>query len=367
MMTMQINKTNTIDDCHRVIAQAVVRRIAHKFLNKYASISPPDQVENALKHHTLPEDLQLELLERYGGGKPRTWYDALQQLKQKSASSSDDDPSSELWRLILDHPMTSYVPVQCQSCGHVVPDDSSPSKLSDADVGLSEEEPTSQELELRGGWFRGPRLPKIFRLECPNCHAVSRWYRSGHPQVILNPHRWGRLCGEQEDLRLNLANYLQTPVRMCLPLDWDHVWSEFLVGGRGDNDNNHNHNHNQWEVSDGSARNFAVRLNEGIGAWTGVWAIHPDPELCGDVTNEYLSCQQQGGRSENTHATNMGQYREVVEAARTDPTADATQAKTLNGFVLQRAKHYFTNDDIVTTELRRAAKEYGKREWWQVE
>ena len=362
---MMANQTTIIasmmneDDCHRVVAKAVIRRIVHTTLKKYATIVPKDQVEKALKHHFLPEDLQVELLERYGGvgddeGRPYTWYKALQQLKQKG--SINEDPSSALWRLILDHPMTAYVPVQCQSCGYVIPDDTGPNKLSDAKVGLSEEEPTGEELELRAGWFRGPRKAKTFIIDCPECNAVSRWYRSGHPQVILNPNRWGRLCGEQEDLRLNLANYLDTPVRICLPLDWDHIWSEFSV--------NDNSNSTHWEVHDGSARNFAVRLDEGIGTWTGILAIHPDPELCGDVTNEYLTCQQQGGRIENCHAKSMARYRETVAKAQRDPTGDITQAKTLNGFALRRG---LKNSGDVATEMRRAAKEYGRREWWQID
>ena len=34
---------------------------------------------------------------------------------------------------------------------------------------------------------------------CPACQYTSRWFRSSHPEITLNPQRWGRLCGEQED------------------------------------------------------------------------------------------------------------------------------------------------------------------------
>ena len=48
------------------------------------------------------------------------------------------------WELILEHPITSYVPVQCQSCGeHIVPDEIPMSSgLNDAELGLREEEPS---------------------------------------------------------------------------------------------------------------------------------------------------------------------------------------------------------------------------------
>jgi hypothetical protein len=51
------------------------------------------------------------------------------------------------------------------------------------------------------------------------------------------------------------------------------------------------------------------------------WAMHPtDPQLCDDVTDEYLSCQNSStgeGRADAPHASqHMGRYREAVTAAR---------------------------------------------------
>ena len=355
------NNTNSSEDelevaataaCHRVVAQAVIRRKVHQCLQKYSTVSSPQTVEEALKYYTLPEPLQMELKDKYGNDEdppPNTWFDALQQLQH------GNNDVIELWKLILDHPMTAYVPVQCQTCGYTIPDEYPP-KASDKDVGLSEEDPRGDELEIRSGWFRGPRRrAKVFVLDCPDCHSVSRWYRSGHPKIILNPKRWGRLCGEQEDLRLDLANYLNVSVRTCLPLDWDHVWGEFSANiSDGDS----------WQVHDESCRNFAARLDEGIGAWTGVWTIHPNPKLCCDVTEEYLSCQQQGGRAEDSHASNMNKYREIVGKTRNDHTATSTQAKTLYGYVVQRAN--FPSSEEITSELQQAAKDYGMRRWWQL-
>jgi hypothetical protein len=345
------------DDRNTALAQAVVRRMVHKCLDgKYsnARISSARSIimENALKYHTLPEALQQELCQTYEASTPpTTWFEALEHLK----SISNNDPA-ELWRLILDHPMTAYVPMQCQDCGHVIPD--LDDGTDDADLGLSELDSTGHELELRGGWFRGrPRGAKILALKCPHCKSstatTTRWYRSGHPQIMLTPSRWGRLCGEQEDLRMMLADYLQIPLRLCIPLDWDHIWSEFYNG-------------RCWEVPDDSARNFAVRLEEGIGAWTRLWVIHPNPDLCQDVTEDYFKCKSDedgGGRADDAFAGGMDGYRKIVEAARMDPTAEATQAKTLYGFVLERAN--FTSDRI-TEEMRKAVKDYGERSWWQL-
>ena len=214
------------DDCDVVIAKAIIRRIVHLSLAKYKNIHTTTEVETALKYHILPKQLQIQLAMKYGnengGGDdevankdrlPSTWFDALLQLKQLVSSSSsavgrndnddkEDDRSTtpraatSLWRLILDHPMTEYVPVQCQSCGHVIPDETK-SELTDSDVGLTEEEPPirptatdadsrkdekeeeevkynvekeEEILELRGGWFRGPRRPVIFVINCPKCH-----------------------------------------------------------------------------------------------------------------------------------------------------------------------------------------------------
>ena len=91
----------------------------------------------------------------------------------------------------------------------------------------------------------------VFVYSCPDCGAESRWFRSSHPEVTLNPNRWGRLCGEQEDLKVWLAKFLGLRLRYVFPTDWDHVWTE---------------------VWDGEAfqplppnHDFAVRLHEGIG------------------------------------------------------------------------------------------------------
>ena len=385
------------EECNRVVAKAVIRRMVHQSLAKYKNIHSSTEVEQALKYHSLPRHLQLELAEIHGGlnvgsehnqNLPSTWFDALAQLKEIAASSSSSRhitngngnkmSRNSLWRLILDHPMTGYVPVQCQKCGHVVPDETK-SKLTDEDVGLTEVEPTpamesvenigeEQEiLELRGGWFRGPRRPVVFVLNCPKCNAVSRWYRSSHPKIILNPNRWGRLCGEQEDLRLDLASYLNIQIRTCVPLDWDHIWSEFREDHNDEQERQgvDSKSSGGWQVHDPNARNFAVRLDEGIGSWTGVLAISPIPELCSDVTDDYLQCTQINdvGRADIEHESQMYRYRNMVQKARHDSTGTVTQAGTLNGYVIQRAN--FTSRDI-TNEMQKAASEYGTKDWWQV-
>ena len=342
------------------LARGLIRRIVQGCLSsKLASSYSPEEIEDALKYHTLPEQLQTELAERYDqkAPKPKTWYEALEQLK--SIANND---TVKLWELVLEHPMTSYVPMQCRDCGHVIPDVASTAE-EDVRAGLVEVTPNGTELGLCGGWFRGrPQTPKVFALECPQCGSTStRWYRSNHPRIILNPNRWGRLCGEQEDMRMMLATYLKIKVRLCIPLDWDHVWSEF-----------YDESSERWDVGDGNDRNFAVRLNEGIGAWTGIWAIHAnDPKLCEDVTSEYLKCQSNGGRAddleEDDESNQMEKFRNLVEEARKDATASATQAKTLNGYVLERAN--FTSETI-TDEMRRAVTDYHNAEnsscWWEL-
>jgi hypothetical protein len=385
--------TTTTTHYYRMLAKVAIRRIAHKQLDKYASIAPPEQVQAALNYHVLPLALQTELWNKYGGSSPpNTWYDALERLREianNNDGDNDGDSSSHLWRLVLDHPMTAYVPMQCQNCGHEVPDvGASSSSSDDSDIGLSEVDPTAsnnndddedcmQLLELRGGWFRGrPRAAKILQLDCPQCRFKSRWYRSGHPQVILNPSKWGRLCGEQEDLRLALANYLGIPIRTCVPLDWDHIWSEF--GTTEDIEEKSNHastrtnsstKENYWQVLDDNARNFAVRLDEGIGAWTGVFGIHPDPSFCQDLTSVYLQCstgaEERGdcGRADPCHSNEMSRYRKLVEKAQADRHGRKTQAKTVTGYLLHQAG--MTSDDI-TRELQCAARDYGKKGWWEI-
>ena len=334
------------DDCHVVLAKACIRRIAHRCLSKYDRLHSREVVENALQYYTLPPELQELLSKKYGASPPATWYESLEQLK---ASTLDDQ--GELWRQILDHPMTMYVPVQCQSCGHIVPDQY-PTKQSDAEVGLREIPPTGEELEVRSGWFRGPRQDVVFELTCTACSSLSTWYRSGHPQILLNPNKWGRLCGDQEDLRLNLADYLNIPVRLAIPLDWDHVWSEYLSES------------SSWQVQDDSARNFCCRLDEGIGSWTGVWAIHPNPEWCEDVTQDYLNTQQHGGRADNKiDKESMKRYEKTVKNAREDRTGDLTQAKTINGYILERAH---ISHETITSVLQTAAHDFGNKKWWEV-
>ena len=195
----------------------------------------------------------------------------------------------------------------------------------------------------------------VFVLRCPACDKESRWFRSAAAQVTLNPNRWGRLCGEQEDLRAALAQYLGVPRRWAVPLDWDHVWSEtqgedaVWVPNQG--------------PGDAPAADFAARLDEGIGAWTHVLAISDDPTLTADVSDEYLRCAADGagGRADAAHAADMPRFRRVVEEARGDATGRATQAKTCNGHVLRRAGWTAAE---VTAVLRKAVADYGRKEWW---
>jgi hypothetical protein len=118
-----------------------------------------------------------------------------------------------------------------------------------------------------------------------------------------------------------------------------------------------------WDIRDDSARNFAVRLDEGIGSWTGVMAISPDPDWCQDVTNEYLSTRNQNrhGRADNAHTAEMPRYRERVKMAQHDAAGDSTQAKTVIGFVLKRAN--WSSGEVSET-MKRASAEYGSKEWW---
>jgi len=372
-------------DVYQILAIGCLRCMTYRCLHKYNIISSPETVEMALKFHTLPKQIQKDIEERNGDPDdnddakretvPMTWFDTLEQLKARLSTGKGNETEyniTELWRLVLDHPMTAYVPVQCQSCGYVVPDDPHcDTPQDDARVGLKEIEPTGNELKLRRGWFRGPRGPVVFQLTCPSCQYVSHWYRSGHPRVILNPNKWGRQCGEQEELRLLLASYIGIPLRTIVPLDWDHIWSEY----RGDD-----HNGTGWQVQDENARNFACRLDEGIGAWTGILAIHPNPKFCQDFTADYLICQEEEeeeedddddeddehkGRADNQHASSMDRYRETVFQARLDASGEVTQAKTLNGYLLQRAG--MTAKDI-TMVLRQAAKDYGSNKpWWELQ
>jgi len=241
----------------------------------------------------------------------------------------------------------------------VIPDDINDAKNDEA-VGLSEDPPTKDEAPyVSAGWFRGLRGPVVFVIKCVDCSHVSRWYRSIHPRIILHPNKWGRLCGEQEDLRLNLASYIGVRVRTIIPLDWDHVWSEYC-------DDENNDGGGKWKAHDGNERNFAVRLDEGIGAWTGVLAVSAtDPQMCDDVTNEYLAIESKGGgRVDHEHANSMPRYRTVVAEACDDEKGQSTQASTLNGHVLHKADMFVDNN--IRSTMQNAAKEYGKQSWWQV-
>jgi hypothetical protein len=59
----------------------------------------------------------------------------------------------------------------------------------------------------------------------------------------------------------------------------------------------------------------------------------------------------------------MSRYRHTVQEAGRDASGQSTQAGTVHGYVVQRAK--LTSTDI-TRELQRAANEHGVRAWWQV-
>eukprot|EP00587_Corethron_hystrix_P008492 CAMPEP_0113297636 /NCGR_PEP_ID=MMETSP0010_2-20120614/414_1 /TAXON_ID=216773 ORGANISM="Corethron hystrix, Strain 308" /NCGR_SAMPLE_ID=MMETSP0010_2 /ASSEMBLY_ACC=CAM_ASM_000155 /LENGTH=307 /DNA_ID=CAMNT_0000150555 /DNA_START=174 /DNA_END=1097 /DNA_ORIENTATION=+ /assembly_acc=CAM_ASM_000155 len=304
-------------------------------------------MEDSLRHHILPGQLQADLADQYGGEPPSTWMDALDRLRELANGSN-----AELWRMVMDHPMTAYVPVQCQKCGHILPDTTRTTKEEDADLGLTEDEPMPEEKSyVRGGWFRGPRQSVVFVMNCPICGEVSRWFRSDDPKIILNPFKWGRLCGEQENLRLHLARYLGVRLRTAIPLDWDHVWSEYQEDD------------GTWTVHDDSARNFAARLEECIGAWTGVLAISPDHELCYDATDDYLLLKNEGGRADLHHRKKMLEWKQKVKAARLDPTGQSTQAGTLNGFLLGQSA---MSSEEITSELRHAVKNFASQEWWQV-
>ena len=273
------------------------------------------------------------------------------------------------------------MPVQCQSCGQSIPDvyntdTATAADDADAAVGLSEVAPTPEEVPYvrPGGWFRGPRTAQartVFQLECTHCGTTSRWYRSRHPRSILNPHKWGRLCGEQEDWKLDLGRYLQlVQPRTILPLDWDHVWSEYR--------STDNSIPKRWNLSrhDDNERNFVVRLDEGIGAFTRIFAICPTPQESGDVTDSYLTTTNQEGcenhdkkyDDKNTHnrssttgrvdprfENDIPRYQARITAARMDPTGATTQSKTVNGYAIQRAN--FTTDEI-TNEIQLAVHDY---------
>ena len=142
-------------------------------------------------------------------------------------------------------------------------------------------------------------------------------------------------------MKASLASYTGIPLRRVVPLDWDHIWSEYKVTTT--NDTSEENARPLWGVVDDSARNFAVRLEEGIGAWTRVLVISEKPEWSGDATDAYLRCSNtigsssDNGRVDPRHESNLKQYRSIIEESRMDPTGKSTQRKTVNGFVLEKA------------------------------
>ncbi|CAJ1401182.1 unnamed protein product [Effrenium voratum] len=267
----------------------------------------PEKTEEVLASFELPKDLA----ERCGLSEGGTWLDAVKALPKS-------DPF-ELWQKVERHPIVEYVHVQCQTCGHRVPD----TFPAEEDPNLSEEPPTEEEKPfVRGGWFRGPKGPVTFVYRCP-CGASSRWFRATHPEITLNPNRWGRLCGEQEDLKAWLAKYLGVRLRVCLPLDWDHVWTEVFDG-------------EEWQPVDPNCRNFARRLNENIGSWTRVLALGTPGsgdvvQATEEVTEAYLRHAQ--GSDEEVAA-----WRRQIWAAREDGGGSSTQSRTRNGHLLRLAE-----------------------------
>lgn len=248
-----------------------------------------------------------------------------------------DESPAALWQRVERHPIAEYVHVQCQSCGHLIPD----SFPAEEDPNLSEEEPQPEERPfVRAGWFRGPRGAVVFVFRCPDCGAVSRWFRATHPEVTLNPNRWGRLCGEREDLKAWLAQYLGVRLRVCLPLDWDHVWTEVFDG-------------DSWRPLDPNCVDFARRLNEGIGSWTHVLAIGTPGSgdmvaATEEVTEKYL-------RMAKASEDEVTAWRRQIHSAREDPTGQDTQSRTSHGHTLLCAG---LEDHEITAELRAAQRAF---------
>ena len=112
-----------------LLATCVLRRLCHAVLDKRRTWG---DVGAALEQHGLG--------------------DAIDELRRRAGGSRE-----ALWALLMEHEMTAYVPMQCQRCGHRVPDETSPGS-TDAEVGISEDAPTDAEAPLVcGGWYRGPR------------------------------------------------------------------------------------------------------------------------------------------------------------------------------------------------------------------
>ena len=169
-------------------------------------------------------------------------------------------------------------------------------------------------------------------------------------QVMLNPRRWGRLCGEQEDVKVWLARYLGVQLRVCCPLDWDHVWTEVFDG-------------QAWQPLDPDCVNFARRLGEGIGAWTRVLALGtplsgPGPAAATEDATEAYLLRAGGSPAE------LEDWRGRVAAARADASGALTQSKTLCGRALEAAG---LDDAAVTAELRVAQAGFDRGlPWWDL-
>eukprot|EP00965_Chrysotila_dentata_P075237 2485386-Pleurochrysis_carterae.AAC.2 len=102
----------------KVLSAALLRRLVHGHRSKLVGMSSPATWEATLAQvDVLPESLGAHLADKYGGY-PKTWLDAIQQLQIHAQGSKE-----KLWRLLDSHAILEYVPVQCQTCGHVVPDD----------------------------------------------------------------------------------------------------------------------------------------------------------------------------------------------------------------------------------------------------
>lgn len=330
---------------HETVARLLLRRkvwcvrLKAEALTTYSEA----QTKAALAKYQLPAALAARcgLPELEG----QTWLDAVDALKRGSAAAGETP--SQLWARVETHPMVEYVPMQCQTCGKQLLD----KHPAPEDPNLSEEAPTDEERPfVRAGYFRGPRGPVVFIYRCPECRATSRWFRASAPEVTLNPHRWGRLCGEQEDLKTWLAQYLGVRLRVCVPLDWDHVWTEVWDG-------------TEWRPLDPNCVNFARRLNEGIGSWTGVLALgtpgsgggatHTPAAATEDVTEAYML------RAQGTPQELAAWRAQVAAACAAGPeaatTGEATQARTLCGHVLQRAGFDAARS---TAELRAAQADF---------
>ncbi|CAE8696836.1 unnamed protein product, partial [Polarella glacialis] len=320
-------------DLARLVLRSKVWSVRRKWelLGSYS----PEQSEAVLASFQLPAAVAAQCgLPEHDGF---TWLDAVQELKKASAGETP----VQLWQRVENHPMVQYVPAQCQDCGRHIKD----TYPAPEDPDLVEEEPTEEERPfVRSGWFRGPRGPVVFVYRCRDCGQTTRWFRSLHPEVTLNPRRWGRLCGEQEDLKAWLARYLGVRLRVCCPLDWDHVWTEVWDG-------------TAWKPLDPNCLNFARRLQEGIGSWTRVLAIGTPGsgkdaadagEASEEVTEAYFA--RAGGSPEE-----LRNWRATVDAARADASGASTQSRTLCGHVLQVARF----DDLrITQELRSAQADF---------